>query len=123
MSYEIDSDNAEDIEVVQFVYKDEDGTVTRKDSSYSTGAGELGWDTTFQIFREAFANALDAHYEFGASYNIELVDSVDPPVEGKFSVYLTAVDELVEVVDNFDKFFSLGRKPIFEDKKGNKIYE
>ena len=121
MKYVI-ADN-EGIDVVQFQYQDNAGRITTKDSSYSMGAGELGWDHPFQIFREAFANALDAHYEFGASYNIELVDSVDPPVEGEFSVYLTSVDELIDVVDNFDKFFSLGRKPIFEDKKGNKIYE
>ena len=106
MSYNIA--DKEGIDVVQFEYQDSAGRITTKDSSYSMGAGELGWDHPFQIFREAFANALDAHYEFGASYNIELVDSVDPPVEGKFSVYLTAVDELVEVVDNFDKLFSLG---------------
>ena len=121
MSYKI-ADN-EGIDVVQFQYQDSAGRITTKDSSYSMGAGELGWDHPFQIFREAFANALDAHYEFGASYNIELVDSIDPPEEGKFSVYLTAVGDLIDVVDNFDKFFSLGRKPIFEDDKGNKIYE
>jgi len=121
MKYVI-ADN-EGIDVVQFQYQDNDGRITTKDSSYSMGAGELGWDHPFQIFREAFANALDAHYEFGANYSVELVDSVEPPEEGKFSVYLTAVDELIEVVDNFDKFFSLDRKPIFEDDKGNKIYE
>ena len=66
---------------------------------------------------------MDAHYEFGANYYIEMVDEIEPPEPGKFSVYLTAVDELIEVVDNFDRFFSLDRKPIFEDSKGNKIYE
>ncbi len=121
MKYVI-ADN-EGIDVVKFQYQDNAGKVTTKDSSYSMGAGELGWDHPFQIFREAFANALDAHYEFGANYNIELVDSVYPPIEGEFSVYLTAVDELIEVVKNFDKYFSLNRKPIFEDSKGNKIFE
>jgi len=113
----------EGIDVVQFQYQDDAGRVTTKDSSYSMGAGELGWDHPFQIFREAFANALDAHYEFDANYSVELVDSIEPPEEGKFSVYLTAVDELIEVVDNFDKFFSLDRKPLFEDDNGNKIFE
>ena len=121
MSYNI-ADN-EGIDVVQFQYQDSAGRITTKDSSYSMGAGELGWDHPFQIFREAFANALDAHYEFGASYDIDLVDEIGPPVDGEFSVYLTATEELIEVVDNFDKFFSLDRKPIFEDSKGNKIYE
>ena len=113
----------EGIDVVKFQYCNDDGSVTTKDSSYSMGAGELGWDHPFQIFREAFANALDAHYEFGATYSVELVDDVGLPEEGKFSVYLTAVDELVEVVNNFDKFFSLNREAIFEDDEGNKIFE
>ena len=122
MSYEIDSDNAEDIEVVQFVYKDEDGTVTRKDSSYSTGAGELGWDTTFQVFREAFANALDAHYEFDAEYWIELVHEIGEPVWGEFSVYITADSELIDIHKNFDRYFSINRSDVvFEDTLGSKM--
>ena len=113
----------EGIDVVQFVYEDEYGNTTVKDSSYSMGAGELGWDHPFQIFREAFANALDAHYEFGASYDITLVDKIDPPEEGLFSVYLTATDPLLELIENFDKYFSLNREPVFEDENGNKIFE
>ena len=123
MSYEIDSDNAEDIEIVQFVYKDEDGVVTKKDSSYSTGAGELGWDTTFQIFREAFANALDAHYEFDAKYWIDLVHEIGEPVWGEFSVYITADSELISIHQNFDRYFSINRTDvIFEDTLGSKIF-
>ena len=122
MSYEIDSDNAEGIEVVQFVYKDEDGVVTTKDSSYSTGAGELGWDTTFQIFREAFANALDAHYEFDAEYWIDLVHEIDEPVWGEFSVYITADSELISIHQNFDRYFSINRTDVvFEDTLGSKM--
>jgi hypothetical protein len=123
MSYEIDSDNAEGIEIVQFVYKDEDGVVTRKDSSYSTGAGELGWDTTFQVFREAFANALDAHYEFDAKYWIDLVHEIDEPVWGEFSVYITADSELISIHQNFDRYFSINRTDIIhEDTLGSKMY-
>ena len=122
MSYKIDSDNAEGIEIVQFVYKDEDGVVTTKDSSYSTGAGELGWDTSFQIFREAFANALDAHYEFDASYWIDVVDEIGEPVWGEFSVYITADEELRDIKHNFDRYFSINRTDIiFEDTLGSKM--
>ena len=122
MSYKIDSSNAEDIEIVQFVYKDEDGVVTTKDSSYSTGAGELGWDEPFQIFREAFANALDAHYEFGAEYWIDLVGEIGEPVWGEFSVYITADSELIDIHHNFDRYFSINRTDvIFEDTLGSKM--
>ena len=122
MSYKIDSDNADGIEIVQFVYEDEYGVATTKDSSYSTGAGELGWDSPFQIFREAFANALDAHYEFDAEYWIDLVDEIGEPVYGEFSVYITADNELVDIHDNFDRYFSINRTDIiFEDTLGSKI--
>jgi hypothetical protein len=122
MSYKIDSDNAAGIEIVQFVYEDEDGVVTTKDSSYSTGAGELGWDTSFQIFREAFANALDAHYEFDASYWIDVVDEIGEPVWGEFSVYITADDDLRDIKRNFDRYFSIDRTDvIFEDELGSKM--
>ena len=123
MGYEISDDNDEGIDIVQFKYDLPDGSSFVKDSSYSMGAGELGWDHPFQIFREAFANALDAHYEFGADYNISYVEEVGSPVDGEFSVYLTACEEMMEVVDNFEKFFSMERIPLFVDTKGNKIYE
>ena len=122
MSYEISDDNSEGLELVEFVYEDVHGNITKKLSSYSLGAGELGWNHPFQIFREAFANALDAYYEFDAAYSIETVAEVGPPVEGEFSVYLTASDGLLDVVNNFDKYFSLERTPIFKNDQGNKIY-
>lgn len=123
MSYQVSDDNDEGLDLVEFVYEDMDGHITKKPSSYSLGAGELGWNHPFQIFREAFANALDAHYEFDEGYSIDRVDEIEPPVEGEFSVYLTASDGLIEVVDNFDKYFSLERTPLFEDSRGNKVYE
>jgi hypothetical protein len=123
LSYQVNDDNAHGIDVVQFVYEYPYGERLVKDSSYSLGAGELGWDHAYQVFREAFANALDAHYETGAEYSISTVDSVGEPVFGEFSVYLTADPELVAIVENFDRFFSLNREPVFTDRFGNKLYE
>jgi hypothetical protein len=123
LSYQVDDDNEYGIDVVQFRYDLPNGEIHIKDSSYSLGAGEFGWDHAYQVFREAFANALDAHYETGAEYSISTVDSVGEPVFGEFSVYLTADPELVAIVENFDRFFSLNREPVFTDKFGNKLYE
>ena len=123
MSYGVNDDNADGIEVVQFVYEDSDGNITKKDSSYSMGAGELGWNHPFQIFREAFANALDAHYENGSEYSLDITNRVFEPVEGEFSVYLTADDAMIDIVENFDNYFSLDREDsIFSDSKGNRVF-
>jgi hypothetical protein len=122
MSYSWNDDNNMGLEVVQFDYKLGDGSSFSKESSYSLGAGELGWDSPFMIFREAFANAIDAHLEFGTSYSVDIVDSIGEPVDGEFSVYLTAADELVEIVDNFDKYFSFNREPLFKSDNGQVIY-
>jgi len=122
MSYCVDDDNADGIEVVQFVYEDLDGNIVRKNSSYSMGAGELGWNHPFQIFREAFANALDAHYEHGSEYSLDITNRVFEPVEGEFSVYITADSSMIDVVEEFDNYFSLNREDvIFSDTKGNKV--
>ena len=124
MWYDIDNDNPAGIDVVQFVYEDEDRCRVVKNSSYSSGAGELGWDSPFQIFREAFANALDAHYEFGSKYWIDLVEEVGQPKWGEFSVYITADDGLLEIYNNFDRYFSINRTDVIhEDTLGAKIYE
>jgi hypothetical protein len=86
------------------------------------GAGELGWNHPFQIFREAFANALDAHYENGSEYSLDITSRVFEPVEGEFSVYLTADPSMINVVEEFDKYFSLNREDVIQsDMKGNKV--
>ena len=118
MSYKIVRDENSDIDIVNFDYKDE----YLKPSSFSINAGAIGWQNPFMVFREAFANAIDAHLEFGEDYSIEIVNEVGEPVEGKFSVYLTAAPELLEIVYNFDKYFSFNREPIFTSNKGGKIY-
>lgn len=95
-------------DIVYYRYTDNIGTdneiVTDIPSSFSLDAGVLSWDTNFQIYREAFANAFDAFTEFDAEYTIDVVDEVvfRP---GYFEVYLTASDELLDIYNNQDVYF------------------
>lgn len=91
------------LQVVGFDYGDE-----VRESSFTIDAGLLSWDNHFQIFREAFSNALDAYLEFGAKYDVSFVDEiVNEP--GIFSVYLSDVPELREIVNNLDLYFPTHR--------------
>lgn len=105
------------INCIYYLYDDE----ILKPSSFVAEAGVLSWDSEFQIFREAFANALDEFIEFGNSYSIEIVDEVkfEP---GTFSVYLTADPALIDIINNFDKYFSIERKPVASILSRDKIY-
>lgn len=104
-------------ECVAFLYDDK----FYKDSSFTVDAGVLSWDDNFQIFREAFANALDENIANDANYSISVVDEiVDEP--GKFCVYLTAAPELMEIVDEFNKYFCIEREPIFHGHNG-KVFD
>lgn len=95
-----------------------DGEVYTKPSSFTLEAGILSWDSNFQIFREAFSNALDEHIMNGVPYSIDVVDEiVNEP--GKFSVYITAADELLEIINEFDRWFDIKRTPYFETTFGN----
>lgn len=101
------SKNVDGIDCVFFDY----GDGNLKETSYTTEAGLLSWDDDFQIFREAFANALDAKTETGLDYEIVYTDKI-AHTPGKFSVFLTATENLMNIVDNLDKYFTIGRKPI-----------
>lgn len=94
-----------------------DGEVIRKPSSFTLEAGVLSWDNNFQIFREAFSNALDEHISNGVRYTIDVVDEIiyEP---GKFSVYLTAADELVDIITNFDRWFDINRTAYYSSPHG-----
>jgi len=93
-----------------------------KDSSFTLDAGVLSWDESFQIFREAFANALDEKISNDANYSISVVDEVkyEP---GKFSVYITADPELLEIVNDFDKYFSLNRENLLRPIANMKVMD
>lgn len=105
MEYAVE--NIDGFDVVVFDYGDGE----RRESSYTLDAGVLSWEDPFQIFREAFSNALDAKICDGADYSIEIVDEIvhEP---GVFSVYLTAAPEIVDIVDNLKNYFLLDREPV-----------
>ena len=106
------------IDCIFYLYNDSD----LKSSSFTVDAGVLSWDSEFQIFREAFSNALDEFTSGGNSYSVDIVDEVkyEP---GVFAVYLTAVPELLDIVDNFDKYFSIQRTEIAKFYNNCKIYD
>lgn len=92
---------------VFYQYSNEDGDmVVMKPSSFTVDAGLLSWTDDFQIFREAFANALDEHLAWGAKYSVDIVDEIEH-VPGYFCVYVTASDNMREILDEFDRWFFL----------------
>lgn len=93
-----------------------------KPSSFTVDAGVLSWDSEFQIFREAFSNALDEFIEFGNEYSIDVVDEVkyEP---GVFAVYLTADPALLSIVNNFDDYFSINRHALTTVVNKYKFYD
>ena len=91
-----------------------------KETSYTADAGVLGWNYPFQIFREAYANMYDAYLEFGASYSVDLVDEVTH-IPGKFATYITANEDMLDIYRNMDRWFSIGRDPIYVGD-GFKLY-
>jgi len=80
-------------------------------SSYTVDAGLLSWTDSFQIFREAMANAIDAYLAEGLAYTIDYVTEIEN-VPGHFCTYLTADVELVHFVEHIEKYFIINRKPI-----------
>lgn len=110
------TEEADGLDCIFFRYENpETGEVYTKESSYTAEAGVLGWNAPFQIFREAFCNALDYQTETGLPYSVDIVDEIGY-VEGDFAVYLTAADELLEIIDNFDDYFSLNRTPLYKSR-------
>ena len=104
------------IDCIYYLYDNE----ILKPSSFTVDAGVLSWENGFQIFREAFTNALDDFREFGNKYVVEFADEVKNE-DGTFAVYLTADPELVNIVNDFDRYFSINRTPIGTTTYG-KIY-
>ncbi len=100
------------LQVIGFDYGDE-----VRESSFTIDAGVLSWDDEFQIFREAFSNALDAHTEFGAEFSIDLVDEIvhEP---GVFAVYISQSPEMLAIIDEIDKYFTFDRSVKFETRVG-----
>lgn len=101
------------IETVFYKYGD-----IEKESSFTVDAGLLSWDEDFQIFREAFANAVDS----GEEYSIDMVDEIEDYEEGFVSVYLSAHPAVVDIIKDFNKYFLFKRTPIVELEYGS-VYD
>jgi hypothetical protein len=100
---------------INCIYALYDG-VDMRPTSFTLEAGMLSWEDDFQIFREAFANALDEFNDSGAKYTIDIVDDIKFEA-GKFSVYISATDEMLKIIDEIDYYFSLNRKVIHEGER------
>lgn len=114
------SQNVDGIDMVFYDYGFE-----QKESSFTVDAGLLSWDEDFQIFREAFANAVDVWLETGDIYQLDVVDTPDfEYYPGYFDVYISASPEMMEIVNNFDSYFSIHREPIATIVKdgGEEVY-
>lgn len=114
MEYVVKEENGFDC--IAYLYNDE----FYKDSSFTVDAGVLSWDEDFQIFREAFANALDEKIVNNAEYSITLESEIkfEP---GKFSVYITAAPGLIDIINDFDKYFSLNRENLLGNIANMKV--
>lgn len=116
--------------VLNYIVKDDEGVPSIfydygdyvKPSSFTVDAGTLSWNDEFQIFREVVANAIDEAKISKTLWDLRIVD-VDKiePVDGEFSVYLSATDKMVELLQDFDKYFSVNRTPVFSTG-GFKLY-
>jgi hypothetical protein len=93
------------VECVAYDYGD-----YQKSSSFTIDAGCLSWVTPFQIYREAVANAFD-----DGNWSIDVVDASElNVVDGEFSVFISAAPELIDVHNNFDKYFANNRKVVYQ---------
>jgi hypothetical protein len=102
----------EGIECIAYDYGD-----YRKPSSFTLEAGSLSWIDSFQIYREAVANAIDGAVD-GGSWNISIVDKSEiKPVSGEFSVFITAAPELMQIHNNFDRYFSVNREVLIKSNQ------
>ena len=62
----------------------------KKASSFTIDAGVLSWENSFQIYREAVANAIDEANLTDTFWTKEIVDEKDiAPELGVFSVYIS----------------------------------
>lgn len=121
--------------MLEYVVKDDEGIPCifyqyedyEKPSSFTADAGLLSWEDPFQIVREVIANAIDEAKLSGTDWNISIVDESDiATTPGEFSVFITASDEIMDIYNNFDKYFSVNRHPIYDvpgHYSGFKIYE
>lgn len=112
----------ESIPCIFYQYEDYD-----KPSSFTAEAGLLSWEDPFQIIREVIANAIDEATLSNTDWRMEIVDESEiKSTLGEFSVFITADDSIMKIYNDFDKYFSVNRTPIYDvpgHYTGFKIYE
>lgn len=81
-----------------------------KPTSYTTTMGPT-WTEDWYVLREIYCNALDES-DCQLIKETENVNSV----EGKTRIYIELTDKLRIVMDNWDKYFSMDREPLFVEE-------
>jgi len=80
-----------------------------KSSSFTLEAGMLSWEDEFQIYREAISNAKD-----GGIWDRSIVTKIGKPVEGEFSVYITASPKMMDIYNNHEIYFCDNQTVLFK---------
>ena len=95
----------------------------KKASSFTIDAGVLSWENSFQIYREAVANAIDEANLTDTSWTKEIVDEKDiAPELGVFSVYITASPALMDIFNHHNKYFLNEREYIYSNGSGYRSF-
>lgn len=81
--------------------------INGKPTSYTTTMGPT-WTEDWFVFREIYCNALD---ENGCQV-IKSTENINP-VSGKTRIYIELTDKLRFISENWDKYFSFDREPLF----------
>lgn len=120
---------------LEYIVKDDEGIPCifykyqdyEKPSSFTADAGVLSWEDSFQIIREIVANAIDEATISETDWSMTIVDESEiKSTHGEFSVFITADDSVMEIYNDFDKYFSVNKTPIYNvpgHYSGFKIYE
>jgi hypothetical protein len=82
-----------------------------KQTSYTTTMGPT-WTKDWFVLREIYCNAID-------ETNCQVIKSIETVsgVQGKTRIYIGLTEDLVQVSDSWDKYFSDERTPMFEVAK------
>lgn len=108
--------------LMEYIVKDDEGIPSifykyedyEKISSFTPDAGILTWEEPFQILREVIANAIDQSKMNGNVWDLSIVDESDVvSTNNQFDVFISADESLMNIIGNFDKYFSVNREPVY----------
>jgi len=84
--------------------------INGKQTSYTITMGPT-WKEDWFVLREIYCNAMDE----GNCILVRDTENINP-IEGKTRIYIALTTPLTEVVNNWDKYFSYDRDPVFISK-------